>query len=92
MLTFSDVVDPWARILEGSHFPFFESEHGGKQVIFGIGRAMLDLWVNRSFGKKFVRTTEVVLAWDMLLKQSKLAPSQCALNTLLVSENALWAW
>ena len=46
VLTLGDVVDPWAGILEGDRFPLFESEHGGKQVIFGIGRVMLDLWMN----------------------------------------------
>ena len=89
--TLGDVVDPWTRILEGNLFSLFESEHGGKQVMFGISRVMLDLWVNSSFGEKFVRTSEVVLAWDMLLKKSRLilGTSECALNTVLVTENAL---
>jgi len=72
VFTLSDVVYPLARILEGNYFPLLESEHGGKQVMFGIGRMimMLDLRVNSPFGKKFVRTTEVVVAWDMLLRES----------------------
>jgi len=59
-----------ARILEGNYFPLLKSEHGGKQVMFGVGRMimMLDLRVDGPFWKKFVRTTEVVLAMDMLLK------------------------
>ena len=66
MLTLGDVEDPWARILGGKLFPFFESEHGRKQVMIGIGRVMVDLWVNNCFGNKFVRTSEVVFARDML--------------------------
>ena len=75
VLTLSDVVDPWARILEGNDVPFFEGEHGGKQVMFGIRRVimMLDLWMISSFGEKFRSTTQVVLAWDMLLKGIRIA-------------------
>jgi hypothetical protein len=57
--------------------------------MFGIGTVimMLDLRMNSSFGDKFVRLSEVVVAVDMLLRKSKLVTSQCALmNTLLVSE------
>jgi len=55
--------------------------------MFGIGRMimMLDLRVNITFRKEFVRTTEVVLAWDMLLK------NQYHKMCMLVSENTLWA-
>jgi hypothetical protein len=89
VLTLSDVVDPWSGILEGDYVSFFESEHEGKQVMFGIGGVimMLDLRISGSVGDNFVRLSEVVIAVDMLLKKkSKLATSQCALNTLLVSE------
>jgi hypothetical protein len=37
VLTLNDVIDPWAGIAGGECFSFFESEHGGKQVMFGIG-------------------------------------------------------
>jgi len=61
--------------------------------MFGIGGVimMLDLRMNGCVGDNFVRLSEVVIAVDMLLRKSKLVTSQCALNTLLVSENALWA-
>jgi len=77
VLTLSDVEDPWAGIPGGESFSFFVSEHGGKQVMFGIGRVimMLDLRMNSYFGDKVVRTTEVVLAVDMLLRISQLAIS-----------------
>jgi len=70
-LTLSDVVDPWAGIVEGDSVSFFELEHGGKQVMFGIGAVimMLDLRMNSSFGEKFVRLGEVVVAVDMLLRK-----------------------
>src|SRR5258708_5480029 len=56
--------------------------------MFAIGAVimMLDLRMNSSFGDKFVRLSEVVVTVDMLLRTSKLATSQCALNILLVSE------
>jgi len=61
--------------------------------MFGIGGVimMLDFRMNGSVGDNFVRLSEVVIAVDMLLRKSESATSQCALNTLLVSENALWA-
>ena len=82
VITLNDVQDPWAGILDGEYLSFFESEHGGKQVFFGIGRVImvLNLWMNSSFGEKFTRMTEIVVAVDMLLRKSKSA--QCALNTL----------
>jgi hypothetical protein len=85
VLTLSDVEDPWAGIPDGEYFSFFVSEHGGKQVVFGIGGVimMLDLRMNSYFGDKVIRATDVVLAVDMLLRISHSA------NTLLVSENAL---
>jgi hypothetical protein len=94
VLTLSDVVNPWAGILEGDYVSFFESEHGGKQVMFGIGTVitMLDLRMNSSFGENFVRTTEIVVAVDMLLKKSKLATLQCALNTLKKTHFRHCAW
>jgi hypothetical protein len=84
VLTLNDVVDPWTGIPDGEFFSLFESEHGGKQVMFGIGGVimMLDLRMESYCGDNFIRTTEVVLAWDMLLRNSKLATSQCALNIL----------
>ena len=93
VLTLGDVEDSWARIPDGEYFSFFESEHGGKQVMFGIGGVimMLDLRMNGSVGDNLVRTLEVVLAVDMLLRKSKLATSQCTLSTLLISESVLWA-
>ena len=71
VLTLSDVVDPWAGIVEGDSVSFFEFEDGGKQVMFGIGAVimMLDLRMNSSFGDKFVGLSEVVVAVDMLLRK-----------------------
>ena len=48
VLTLGDVEDSWARIPDGEYFSFFESEHGGKHVMFGIGGVimMLDLRMN----------------------------------------------
>jgi hypothetical protein len=75
VLTLSDVVDPWSGILEGDYVSFFESEHEGKQVMFGIGGVimMLDLRISGSVGDNFVRLSEVVIAVDMLLKKIKIS-------------------
>ena len=58
--------------------------------MFVIGRVivMLDLWMNRSFGEKFVRSTKVMLAWDMLLKGIRIGDIATCIE---YSKNALWA-
>ena len=82
VLTLKDVADPWAGILSGDFFSFIISEHSGEQVIFGIGGVimMLDLRMNGSFGDNFLRTSEVVLAVDMLLRKSKSATSKLCIE------------